>query len=326
MRGIRQHRSLGVGRPTTLVTYTNLPTQPMRYHYDGSPLSSWAHPGALVIAGFGRSDLGPPAGGYEGTDPGYVTAANAGACVIAYIDPIIDNAYGLYHELLHHQYDTLGRTVGAATSRWPGNHQANEFGYLADFRVGSTLQAKWGAVLETMLDDCPWLAGFWIDDCGSRSWYPDFDWNADLTATDRQNYRDGAIALIQTAREICDRRRAGNGRKRIIIVNGTWNGGTLSANGGGYPNMSLHGCSLVEGAEIEHHDLDQFWIDYASSSQWATEASTGGVPFIVTSCETNAIQTDFRNAGIVSHSENAEANSSVWGSFHETGLPDNRGA
>lgn len=325
MRAARLHRAFS-GRPPTRVTLTNLPTQPMRYHYDGQPLSSWAHPGALVIAGLGRSDIGPagtsPA--YEGTDPGYVTAAAAGATVIAYIDPIIDNDWGLYHELLHHQYDSLGRTVGPATTLWPGNHQANEWGMLADFRPGSVIQQKFGPVLEKMLDECPWLSGFWIDDCGTRSWFPDFSWENAFTATDRQNYRDGAIALVQTAREICDRRRTPNGRRRIIIVNGTWTAGTLLADGGGYPNMAVHGCSLAEGGEIEHHALDQWWTDYATGPQWATEASTGGVPFMVASCTTNAIQTDFRNAGIVSHSESAQSNTTVWGAFHETGLPDNR--
>lgn len=322
MRAIRQHRQFS-GRGPKQYTFTNLATQPMRYHYDGQALSLWSHPGALVIAGLARSDLGPPGidPAYEGTNPGYISAANAGATVIAYIDPVIDNAWGLYHELLHHQFDSLGRTVGPATSRWPGNHQANEYGYVADFRPGSVIQQKFGAVLEKILDECPWLAGFWIDDCGTRSWFPDFSWESDFTATDRQNYRDGAIALVQTAREVCDRRRTASGRRRILIVNGTWTGGTLLDDGGGYPTMSQHGCSLVEGAEIEHHTLDSFWTEYATSAQWATAASTNGVPFIVASCETNAIQTSFRNANIISHSESAEANTTVWGSFHVTGLP-----
>lgn len=325
MQAIRQHRHYS-GRGPKQHTFTNRPTQPMRYHYDQQPLSAWAHPGSLVIAGLGRSDIGPPGinPAYEGTDPGYIAAANAGATVIAYIDPIIDNDFGLYHELLHHEFDSLGRTVGPATSLWPGNHVANEWGMLADFRPGSVIQQKFGAVLEMILDECPWLAGFWIDDTGTRSWFPDFSWETDFTATDRQNYRDGAIALVQTAREVCDRRRTATGRRRIIIVNGTWTAGTLLDDGGGYPNMAVHGCSLVEGAEIEHHTLDQFWIDYASSSQWATEASTSGVPFMVASCTTNAIQNSFIAANILSHSESAESATTVWGSFHETGLPDNR--
>ena len=306
--------------------FTNRPTQPMRYHYDQAPLEDWAYPGALVIAGLGRSDIGPPgtSPAYEGTDPGYIAAAEAGATVIAYIDPIIDNDWGLYHELLLHEYDSLGRTVGPEAQLWPGNFTANEWGNLIDFRVGSVIQQKFKAVLELMLDENPYLAGFWLDDVGTRSWYPGFSWENDFTDTDRQAYRAGAIALVQTARQVCDTKRMANGRRRIIIVNGTWTAGTLLDDGGGYPNMAVHGCSLAEGGEIEHHTLDSWWTAYANGSQWATEASTNGVPFMVASCETDAIQDDFIAAGILSHSESAESNGTVWGSFHETGLPDAR--
>lgn len=324
MRAIKQRRVFS-GR-TQPRTFTNRPTQPMRYHYDQAPLADWSHPGALVIAGLGRSDIGPvgtsPA--YEGTNPGYVTAAEAGATVIAYIDPIIDNDWGLYHELLLHKFDSLGRTVGPEAALWPGDFVANEWGNLNDFRLGSVIQQKFGAVLELMLDENPWLAGFWIDDTGTRSWFPDFSWETDFTEQDREDYRAGAIALVQTARQVCDTKRMTNGRRRIIIVNGTWTAGTLLSDGGGYPDPAVHGCSLVEGAEIEHHTLDAWWTDYANGSQWATEASTNGVPFIVASCETDAIQDDFIAAGILSHSESAESNATVWGSFHETGLPDAR--
>lgn len=314
----------GAGSTSGFV-YTNRPTQPMRYHYDQAPLEEWAHPGALVIAGLGRSDIGPPgiSPAYEGTDPGYIAAAAAGATVIAYIDPIIDNDWGLYHELLLHEFDSLGRTVGPEAALWPGDFTANEWGNLADFRVGSVIQQKFKAVLELMLDENPWLAGFWLDDVGTRSWYPGFSWETDFTATDRAAYRAGAVAFVQTARQVCDTKRMPNGRRRIIIVNGTWTAGTLLEDGGGYPNMAVHGCSLAEGGEIEHHTLDSWWTAYANGSQWATEASTNGVPFMVASCETDAIQDDFVAANILSHSESAESNGTVWGSFHETGLPSN---
>lgn len=311
---------------TAGIVYSNRPTQPMRYHYDQQPLSAWSQPGALVIAGLGRSDIGPvgisPA--YEGTDPGYIAASESGATVIAYIDPIIDNDWGLYHELLMHEFDSLGRTVGPEAQLWPGNHVANEWGNLGDFRVGSVIQQKFGAVLSLMLDECPWLAGFWIDDTGSRSWFPGFSWEDDFTDTDRAAYRAGAIELVKTARQVCDTKRMADGRRRIILVNGTWTAGTLLSDGGGYPNPNLHGCSLVEGAEIEHHTIDSWWTAYANGSQWATEASTNGVPFIVASCETDAIQDDFIAANILSHSESAESSTTVWGPFHETGLPSNR--
>lgn len=311
---------------TAGIVYANQPTQPMRYHYDQQPLSAWSQPGALVIAGLGREDIGPPgtSPAYPGTDPGYIAAAEAGATVIAYIDPIIDNDWGLYHELLMHEFDSLGRTVGPEAGLWPGGHVANEWGNLADFRVGSVIQQKFGAVLELMLDENPWLAGFWIDDTGTRSWFPGFSWEDDFTDTDRQAYRAGAIELVKTARQVCDTKRMPNGRRRIILVNGTWTAGTLLSDGGGYPNMAVHGCSLVEGAEIEHHTLDAWWTAYATGPQWATEASTNGVPFIVASCTTDAILDDFVAAGIVSHAESAESATTVWGPFHETGLPDAR--
>lgn len=310
------------------VTFTNQPTQPLYCHYDQEPLSEWAHPGALVVAGRARSNLGPPgiSPAYEGTDPGYIAAAEAGACVIAYIDPIIDSDWGLYHELLHHEFDSLGRTVGPASSLWPGPIQANEWGRLADFRPGSVIQQKFGAVLNLMLDENPWLGGFFIDDTGTRSWFPGFSWENDFTATDRTNYRNGAIGLVQTARQVCDARRMPNGRRRIIIVNGTWGGGSLLAAGGGYPNSSLSGCSLVEGALIEHPSgLTESWTNYALGPQWATEASTGGVPFIVSSHYTTAEMNEYIAAGIVSHAE-AEDSPNPWGDFHETGLPDARTA
>jgi hypothetical protein len=309
------------------ITFNNRPTQPLRYHYEpGTLASSWAHPGALVIAGLARSDVGPvgtsPA--YEGTNPGYVTAAAAGATVLIYIDPIIDNDWGLYHELLLHQYDSLGRTVGPAAALWPGNLTANGWGQLNDFRIGSVIQSKFGPVLNKILDECPWAAGFFIDDCGSRSWFPGFSWTGDFTDTDRAAYRAGAIALVQTARTVCDTRHMANGRRRIVLVNGTWSAGDLLNNGGGYPDPNQFGCSLAEGAMIEHPaTLDQFWTDYATGSQWASEASTNGIPFIVSSHYTTAQMNDFINASIVSHAESEEA-SSVWGTFHETGLPDNR--
>lgn len=315
-----------IGSGPGAVTFTNQPTQPVYCHYDQQPLSDWAHPGALIVAGRARSNLGPPgiSPAYEGTDPGYITAAEAGACVIAYIDPIIDSDWGLYHELLHNQFDSLGRTVGPASSLWPGPIQANEWGRLADFRPGSVIQQKFGAVLNLMLDENPWLAGFFIDDTGSRSWFPGFSWENDFTAADRLAYRNGAIGLLQTARQVCDSRRLPNGRRRIIIVNGTWGGGSLLSAGGGYPNAELSGCSLAEGALVEHPSgLTQSWTDYARGPQWATEASTGGVPFIISSHYTTVEMNAYIAAGIVSHAE-AEDSPNPWGPFHETGLPDAR--
>lgn len=306
-------------------TITNRPAQPMRYHCGHTDdLASWAQPGALVMAGYlDRGDLGPAVPGtYPGTNPGYIAAAEAGATVLGYIDPMIDASYGIYHELLINASDSLGRSVGPAAALWPGPLSANEYGNLIDFRVGSVIQDKFGPVLEQMLADCPWLGGFWLDDVGARSYYPNFDWAADMTATERQDYRDGAIALCQTARQVCDDNPIG-GQARMFLVNGTWQGGTLLDYGGGYPDPDITGMSLAEGGEIENHARDSFWTAYAQGPQWATESSTNGVPIMVSSHSTAAERDDFTGAGLVAFSESDDGET-IWGAFHETGLPNAR--
>ena len=65
---------------------------------------------------------------------------------------------------------------GPATSRWPGNFQANSWGYLNDFRVGSVLQSKFKCVLEKMVAENPHMGGWFADDLGSRSWFPGLSW------------------------------------------------------------------------------------------------------------------------------------------------------
>ena len=90
-----------------------------------------------------------------------------------YLNPMIDNPYGRYQRLL-----VRGSACGPAISLWPGDHRANEWGYLNDFRVGSVLQRKLECVLEKMVLENPHMAGWLADDVGSRSWYPGIDWEA----------------------------------------------------------------------------------------------------------------------------------------------------
>ena len=50
-------------------------------------------------------------------------ASAAGATVLIYLDAIIDNPYGRYHDLLNNASE-----CGPATSRWPGNYQGELVG------------------------------------------------------------------------------------------------------------------------------------------------------------------------------------------------------
>ena len=109
---------------------------------------------------------------------------------------VIDNPRGRYHEMLINASE-----CGPATSRWPGNYRANSWGYLNDFRVGSVLQRKLECVLEKMVAENPHMAGWFADDLGSRSWFPDFDW---ASFPDKAAYRAGAIALTKTFRKVAD--------------------------------------------------------------------------------------------------------------------------
>lgn len=290
--------------------YQNRPAQPAAIYtaWDNTDLSAFEHPGALVDAG--RIDLGPAirggvVGGGQGANPAFPAVAAAGGTVIAYIDPIIDNDYGIYHQLLHREFDELGRTVGPATARWPGEPQANQWGYLADFRPGSVVQQKFEAVLEKIVEENPFIGGFHLDDVGTRSWYPDFSWDA-FTAQEKADYRAGAIALCQTARTVCDRHGL------MFVVNGTWNAG----NGGGYPDAAQHGCSLTEGGMVEHHDLDAFWTAYCQAPQWAS--ATGKPAFMVSISHSSANRDAFYDADVVAFIEDREL--PAWGPFHPTGL------
>ncbi|GAB3318749.1 hypothetical protein GCM10027451_37970 [Geodermatophilus aquaeductus] len=233
----------------------------------------------------------------------------AGGHVLVYMDAVIDNPQGRYHQLLN-----SSSACGAATSRWPGNHQANQWGYLNDFRVGSVLQSKLECVLETMVRENPHMAGFFADDLGSRSWFPDLNWGA---FPDKQAYRDGAIALSQTFRRVADRHGL------IVIVNGTW-----SANdGGGYPNASQHGNALADGGFVEHHDGQiAFFGPYGCAAQWADQSAvTRGTAFMYAVTTSRAGRDEYANSGCYAYVNEQSASSygyaPPWGTFHATGLP-----
>lgn len=285
-------------------TITNLPGQPAITAYgSGSAVTPFAHRGALIIAG--RDNY---------ADQPVKDASAAGATVLVYFDAVIDNPYGRYHAMLDNASE-----CGPATSRWPGNYQANTWGYLNDFRVGSVLQSKLKCVLEKMVAENPHMGGFFADDLGSRSWFPNFSWDSWGT-TNQQAYRDGAVAMAQTLHAVA----AEHGL--MLMVNGTWAAGSLASSGGGYPNMSSHGLSLADGGYIEHHSTSElaYWTAYARG-QWATApgAVGRGKPFMYVQANDAGTRDAYDSAGVFAFlsAQVDYSTASVWGSFHGTGLP-----
>lgn len=277
-------------------------------------LSAYAYPGAMVSTG--RVNYG---------DSDFVTVCNAGGTVLFYFDPIIDYDTGGYYE---HAFQASS-SYGAAVPRWPGEPHANDYGYLNDFRTeadggGGVAQAKIGPILTQFFEDYPHIDGIFLDDVGSRSYFADFNWDT-WGSTYQQNYRNGAIAICQTVRDVCDM------YNKICIVNGTWMAGTLAANGGGYPTMSTHGCSLADGGVVEHHASGEvsFWTEYTAvaSSQWATESLvTDGVGLHMAVQSNSSERAVYAGAGTFAWiSEQAYGEygtyKSPWGAFHAIGLP-----
>ena len=295
------------GNPTPELT--PLPAQPCTFSYSSTPpvgVLDYAHPGGLVIAG--RE-------GYAHAR--YQSVAAAGGTVLIYLDPIISNATGFYHDKLINASE-----FGAAVPHWPGDPQANQYGYINDIRVGGTLQSKLEGVLELMVSQNPHMAGWFIDDCGSRTWFPDHDW-ASWSTVDQQAYRNGAIAICQTVRTVADRHGL------IFIVNGTWGAGTLAAAGGGYPSLGTHGCSLADGGCAEHHTTAElpYWQAYGHpvNSQWANDSAyTNGTSFNVAIAANTTDRDSYAASGSFSHvcvQNDYGIIPTPWTSFHANGLP-----
>lgn len=282
---------------TPSTALTNTPAQAAGLIYSSSAgASAYAHPGGLVVAG--RDNY---------ADQPFKDVSAAGGTVLMYIDPMIDNAYGRYHQLL-----LEASVCGPATSLWPGSPQANEWGRLTDFRVGSVLQQKFECVLETMVRENPHMAGWFADDLGSRSWFPNINWAA---FPDKQAYREGAIALTQTLRKVADKYRL------MFMVNGTW-----SANdGGGYPDAGQHGNALADGGFVEHHDGQiGYFGPYGCSSQWAAQSPvTNGKAFNYAVTSSPSGTAEYVESGCYAFVNEQSDYSTVapWGSFHPTGLP-----
>lgn len=211
---------------------------------------SYGTPGGLVVAGRDNYD-----------DPAFRQVDAGGGRVLLYLDPVIDATWGRYHQML-----IKPSACGPAVPRWPGAPRANSWGHLNDFRPGSVLQGKLECVLEAMVVENPHMSGWFADDVGSRSWFPGFDWSSWDPAMQRA-YREGAIALTRTFREVADR------HGKIVMVNGTWGGGDLARDGGGYPDAAQHGNALVDGTFVENHDDELAYFGrYACSPQWAQDS------------------------------------------------------
>lgn len=293
--------------PPPAETITNLPGQPAitAYSDDSAGVDAavrpFVHKGALAIAG--RTQYGNQV---------FKDLSAAGGTELIYIDAIIDASYGRYHTLLVNVSE-----CGPATARWPGSPQANQWGYLQDFRVGSVVASKLECVLEKMVAENPHMGGFFADDLGSRSWFPGFNWDTWGTAN-QQAYRDGAINLAHIFRTVADRHGL------MVMVNGSWGGGTLASNGGGYPNMATHGLSLAEGGYIEHHSTSElpYWTNYAKG-QWAAATPAVGKPFMYVQASDAATRNAYNNANVFAFlsAQDSYDTADVWGPFHPTGLP-----
>lgn len=286
---------------TAEVHIQNLPAQAAGVVYgDSAEAAPYANPGGLVVAG--RDN-------YQ--DQAFKDVSAAGGTVLLYLDAVIDNPYGRYHDLLINASE-----CGPATSRWPGNYQANSWGYLNDFKVGSVLQGKLECVLEKMVAENPHMGGWFADDLGSRAWFPDIDWDS---FPDQAAYRAGAIALTQTFRKVADRHQL------IFLVNGTWSGGALASAGGGYPNAAKSGNALADGGVVEHHDGEiAYFGPYGCSQQWALESPvTQGKAINYAITSTYAGTMEYVNSSCYSY-VNHQTDYGIsprWGTSHWTGLP-----
>ncbi|WP_248475073.1 hypothetical protein [Tomitella fengzijianii] len=236
--------------------------------------------------------------------------AARGATVVVYLDAIIDNSYGRYHQLLLED-----SSIGPVVGRWPGGPRANKWGMLTDFRPGSVLQAKFGPVLELIARENPHVSGIFLDDLGTRSWFPGVDFEA-MPEMEKADYRAGAIELVRTARRVADRYGL------ALFVNGTWS----ADDGGGYPDPGMHGCALVDGGVIEHHGVDEipFFAEYAASPQWGAGTPRGiGYMWTINDADP-ATRAAYVAAGIPAFATSQVDRDTVdapWSTIRDFGLP-----
>lgn len=165
------------------------------------------------------------------------------------------------------------------------------------------------------------MAGWFVDDVGSRSWFPNFNWDS-WSTTNKQAYRDGAIDITKTFRKVA------NKYGLMFIVNGTWGAGSLASSGGGYPDMNQPGNALADGGFVEHHSTSElpYWKTYACSTQWASQSPlTRGTAFMWAVTTTNAERDAYANSNCFAFVNNQPSANydyvAPWGTAHPTGLP-----
>ncbi len=275
--------------------------QPAAFVYSGDPSGAldYAQPGGLVVAG--RDNF---------QDPVFQEVSEGRGTVLVYLDPVIRNPYGPYHELMFED-----SSCGPAVPEWPGS-PANSWGTFADFRRGGVLQGKLACVLETMVQENPHMGGWFVDDLGSRPYGTDYEgWSP----REKQAYYDGAVAISQVFRDVADKYGL------IFIANGSWDASSRNS-GGGYPDARQHGNSLADGGVIEHHDGQQeFFGPYGCSPQWAADSpSSAHHPIILTISRSDADRDIYARTECVTHAVNQNHYLDPpppWGPFRDIGLP-----
>jgi len=297
--------------PSATAPALNGPTNPGLLMYaDGEPpasvVANWSRPGALVVVGRNNYD-----------EPWVHTISDGGATVLIYLDPIIDNDWGRYHDKLINASE-----FGPAVPKWPGKPAANEWGSLNDFRVGSVLQDKLPGVIDLMITENPQISGIFLDDVGSRSWYPGINWDS-WSAADKEAYRNGAIAITQTARAAADE------HDLFLMVNGTWGATGLTGQGdGGYPNRNEYGNALVDGGFVENHDPDTemaYWARYAGpDAQWG-KSTPRGLPYMwFSNVGSSADRNTWIASGLAAFASSSSYDGTALpsGTFTDFGLPN----
>lgn len=279
------------------------PPQPVGFAYaddlDPAALDAYDAPGALVVAGRENVDGAAVRG-----------VAAAGGQVLLYLDPVVRNPHGRYHALL---FDDSA--CGPAVGDWPGL-PPTPYGPIADFRPGGVLASKLACVLEATVADAPWIAGWFADDVGSRSSFvPDA-----MSPADRIAYRDAAVQISRTFREVADRHGL------LVLVNGTWEAGSPERTGGGYPDPAVAGNALADGGTVEHHDGQQGYFGrYLCSPQWAAASPvTRGRPIGTVIAESDAGLRAYLATGCVAYGvvqDDYSAPPPPWRPFTATGPP-----
>lgn len=300
------HTRSYVSPGTSGVAPANRPTNPAAILYNSvtGTTSAWAVPGALIVAGRENYD-----------DPVFHTLAAGGATVLIYLHMSLMNTVGRYHDMLYNS-STFGGTVPG----WPGGPWViDQYGNLADYRVGSLLNSKLPGLMALMVSENPHISGFFFDGLGTRATPGDggFDWD---TFPDKEDYRAAAIAQCQIARTFCD------ANDMFCLANSNFQAGDIaSALGGGYPDRMQHGCSLVDGAFIEEHPtIDAFYTNYCNSTQWGSATPRNKAYMWASNVGNSSARATWASSNLVAFSSDDDYTTGLvtpWGSFTNFGMP-----